>query len=301
MKYENTKIYFKNCDYSLHFFNIKTYSFQNTCYKKCPDLTTLNTVSEECECTYYKYYLDLTKTEFKCLNENEQCKDYSQFSIISKKECSSESECINQNYKIFNSFCYDSCPENTEENNNYCGCKFHFYIDGNEYFCFPEEKSCGDTDHPIESNTNRCFLSKENCIVERNKFFNNLCYISSCPANTNDNDGDGVCSCSYFFYKNLSTNLYVCLNQNEECSSKGYNFKIDAINQCFDSLEDCRNKGFKNFNGQCYKECPNNSNDMNNDGICECSNFYFKDKNTNLFNCLGEDETCVLKGYEKKN
>ena len=39
---------------------------------------------------------------------------------------------------------------------------------------------------------------------------------------------------------------------------------------------------------------------MNNDGICECSNFYFKDKNTNLFNCLGEDETCVLKGYEKK-
>ena len=170
MKYENTKIYFKNCDYSLHFFNIKTYSFQKTCYKKCPDLTTLNTVSEECGCTYYKYYLDLTKTEFKCLNENEQCKDYSQFSIISKKECASESECINQNYKIFNSFCYDSCPENTEENNNYCGCKFLFYIDGNEYFCFPEGKSCGDTDHPIESNTKRCFLSKENCIVESNKF-----------------------------------------------------------------------------------------------------------------------------------
>ena len=300
MKYENTKIYFKNCDYSLHFFNIKTYFFQNTCYKECPELTTLNTESEECECTYYKYYLDSSKTEFKCLNQNEQCKDYSQFSIISKKECASESECINQGYKIFNSFCYDSCPENTEENGNYCECKFLYYIENNEYFCLSEEKSCGDTDHPIESNTNRCFLSKENCISENNKFFNNICYISSCPTNTYDDDGDGVCYCSYFFYKNLATNFYVCLNQNEECSSRGYDFKIDEINQCFDSLADCRNKGYKTFNGQCYVDCPNNSNDADNDRICDCSYFYFKDTDTNSYICLAEDKTCELEGYEKK-
>ena len=36
LRYENTKLYFKSCDNSSYFFNIKTYLYQNTCLSECP-------------------------------------------------------------------------------------------------------------------------------------------------------------------------------------------------------------------------------------------------------------------------
>ena len=36
LRYENTKLYFKCCDNSSYFFNIKTYLYQNTCLSECP-------------------------------------------------------------------------------------------------------------------------------------------------------------------------------------------------------------------------------------------------------------------------
>ena len=159
---------------------------------------------------------------------------------------------MNEGYKIFNTFCYKDCPENTIANeDNNCECKFHYYIENDELFCFSEDKSCENIGRPITSNTNRCFLSKEDCINTGNKFFNNICYINSCPENTNDEDNDKVCTCSNYYYKNHVTGLYVCLAQNEACTSRQYNYKIDNEKQCFDSLDDCKIKGYKTFNNEC--------------------------------------------------
>ena len=305
MKYENTKIYFKNCDYSLHFFNIKTYSFQNACYKECPDLTTLNSENEECECTYYKYYLNSTKTEFKCLNQNEQCKDYNQFSIISKKECASKSECINQNYKVFNFFCYDSCPENTndDDNDNVCYCSSYFYknLETNLYVCLNQNEECSSKGYNYKMDEiKQCFDSLEDCRNMGYKTFNGQCY-EECPNNSIDVNNDGNCVCSYFYFKDINNDLYNCLAEGETCESEGYNKKIDNIKQCFTSMDDCKTKGFKTFNGDCVEFCPDNSDDIDNDGICLCSFFYFNDYDTNTFFCLGENELCSSKGYSYKN
>ena len=302
LKYKDTKIYFNSCENSEYFFNIKTYHFQGVCYEECPKNTEPNDANGECECIYYKNYIDKANDIFECLNETDLCKNHNnKYSKTDVKICAeSRQECITENYKIFNSFCYKSCPVNTVLVDDNCECQYHYYIKDGEYLCFSQEKSCEDTQYPIQSNTNRCFLSKEECISEGNKFFNNKCYINSCPEDTDDSDNDGICFCSYFYYKDLETGEYICLSQSEQCQTKDYDYKIDEEKQCFNSLEDCGQKGFKTFNGQCYKECPSNTNDINNDGICTCSYFYYYDSGTNLYTCYGKDETCESKGHTKQ-
>ena len=59
-------------------------------------------------------------------------------------------------------------------------------------------------------------------------------------------------------------------------------------------------KGFKTFNGQCYKECPINTYEKNINEICVCSNYYFYDIENGLYTCFGIDETCESKGYPKQ-
>ena len=56
-------------------------------------------------------------------------------------------------------------------------------------------------------------------------------------------------------------------------------------------------KGFKIFNEECFESCPDNSDDTDNDGTCLCSFFYYKNHDTNLFICLGENELCSNQGY----
>ena len=111
-----------------------------------------------------------------------------------------------------------------------CECQNHYYINNAELFCFSSEKSCEDIGYPVKSNTKRCFLSKEDCINNGNKFFNKECFINFCPSNTNERDSDGICHCLYFYYLNLETNLYDCLGLNEECEEREYNYKINEKN-----------------------------------------------------------------------
>ena len=89
----------------------------------------------------------------------------------------------------------------------------------------------------------------------------------------------------------------IAFAENEGCEQKHYPKKIDEVKQCFRSLDDCISKKFKVFNGNCYKECPNNTNEKNNDSICLCSFFFYKDFDTESYNCLSENEICSLKGY----
>ena len=108
----------------------------------------------------------------------------------------------------------------------------------------------------------QCFLDVDDCISKGFKVFNNECY-KDCPTNTNEKDSDGICYCSYFYYKNLQTNLYNCFSENETCEDKEYNYKIDDEKQCFDSLDDYINKGYKTFNNKCYATCPENTYEKN--------------------------------------
>ena len=302
LRYENTKIYFKSCSDSEYFFNVKTYHFQKVCYKECPENTAKNEANSEWECIYYKNFIDKANDEFVCLNENDVCKNHgNKYSKTDVKECAeNKAECLNEGYKILNTFCYKNCPENTINVGNNCECQYHYYKENNELFCFPQEKSCENIGHPIESNENRCFLSKDDCISNSYKFFNNKCFLNSCPENTNDDESDGICFCSNYYYKDYNTSLYNCLANNEECESKGYNYKIVDKKQCFDSLEDCRRKGFKTFNNECLEGCPEKTNEKNNDGICHCSHFYFYNTDDHLYDCLAENEGCEQKHYPKK-
>ena len=178
LKYENSKIYFKNCEDSFYFYNTKTYLYQSICLKDCPTETSSNDEEGKCICNYFIYYLDTERTNYKCLLETETCKDLNKYSIEEKKECvDTRQECIEQGFKIFNEFCLSICPINTIIVGDNCECKYNYYKINETLNCFEEEKSCEDMGYPIMSNTNECFLTKEDCIKKGNIFFNNICYI----------------------------------------------------------------------------------------------------------------------------
>ena len=150
LKFNNTKIYLKNCNDSLYYFNEKTYLYQNNCLLECPIQTIFDDESGKCECIYYKNYLDLEKNYYECLNENEKCSDYNKYIIEDKKECAKNiQECTEKNYKIFNKLCVTNCPENTELVQYNCECKYNYYINNDELNCFSEEKTCEDIGYPI--------------------------------------------------------------------------------------------------------------------------------------------------------
>ena len=112
LRYKDTKIYFKSCNESLYFFNIKTYLYKNICYENCPEETIKDDTNNRCICKYYILYLDDGKNDYECLSKNETCKDKNKYTIISTKECiDSLQQCININYKIFNEECYIDCPD----------------------------------------------------------------------------------------------------------------------------------------------------------------------------------------------
>lgn len=182
LQYKDTKIYFNSCSDSLYFFDVKTYHFQKVCYEECPTNSKKNEETSECECLYYKNYINKGNNKFECLGETDICKNHNnKYSKTDIKKCAeSKQECLDNGYKILNTFCYKTCPENTiaSTNKENCECQFHYYVENNESFCFSEYKSCADIEHPIASNTNRCFLSKEDCINSGYKFFNNICYIN---------------------------------------------------------------------------------------------------------------------------
>ena len=288
LRYKDTKIYFNDCTRSQYFYNVSTYLYQNVCYEECPIQTEANGDLNICECKYYKFYTNTEKTSYECLQEGETCEDTGKYDIESSRECvNTKEECIQDNYKIFNNLCLISCPENTKPEGDYCQCENKYYISNGKLNCFSADKTCEDIHYPLESNSNECFLSQEDCITKGNKFFNNMCYISSCPSNSNDDDNDGNCLCSYNYYFNSDTDLYECLGQTESCESKGYLYKDLNGNECFNSLDDCVEKGKKIFNKQCYTECPSNTKIKDDDNTkCICENYFFYNENDDTYDCF---------------
>ena len=141
-KYENTKVYFRTCDDSLHFFGFRTYLYQNICFKNCPSQTTINYLSGKCECNYFTYYSNSERDNYQCLLENETCDDIGKYSIPNEKECvDNKQECIGRGYKIFNKLCLNTCPINTIQNKDNCECEFNFYKNDEVLYCFWRRKN----------------------------------------------------------------------------------------------------------------------------------------------------------------
>ena len=75
---------------------------------------------------------------------------------------------------------------------------------------------------------------------------------------------------------------------------------MNTTNECFKNKFECIKRGFKFYNNNCYEEqCPNNTIEKNNDGICSCLYNYFN--NSDILTCFNEAETCQTNGYPITN
>ena len=299
-KYENTKIYLKTCDDSYYFFGINTYLYQNTCLYNCPSQTTANFDSGKCECNFFIYYSNSERSNYYCLLETETCEGLNKYNIPDINECvDTKQECIDRSYKIFDKQCLNTCPINTIQNGNNCECEFHFYKESETLHCFEEEKTCENIGYPTTSNTNECFLSKDDCIQQGNKYFNNVCYINTCPSNTYEKNNDGICHCSFFYYYDKENDLYTCFEENDTCESKLYSYENIESKHCFSSLDDCKEKGFYVFNNECHTSCPENTiNNINDNYNCICQNYFFLNDEENIYDCFSSDKICITANSE---
>ena len=306
LKYNDKNTYFKFCNESLYYFNVKTYLYRNICYEYCPEETIKNDTNDRCSCIYYIYYVNEGKTDYECLKEKEKCWDNKRYNITDIKECvNTAQECVDLGYKVFNYDCLNKCPENselkTEEEKNanagICLCKYNYYNDSGFLTCFENEEKCENKNFPFKmENTNECFSTTDECTKKNFKLFNNICYENSCPTNTIEKYDNGICLCSYYYFNN--SDKLECFDEEITCETHTPSYPYTNLNtkECFKSKEDCINRGYKIFNKYCYNECPKHSEEKNNDNICLCSVYSLNDEN-NLLKCFQSEIECVSENY----
>ena len=283
--------------YELQSISAPIYSFNNVCYEQCPTNTQIKESTNECESLKaWHYDATLKKIEW---YEEDYCSlnDYKYY-VSDTKEC--RSNCCPDGYFQFNFECYkDGCPPDTDrESSDSYKCisqKTYCYI--NEHF----QNVCSDTKteeykYKYEE-TNQYLKSCSESLTYTTAgvetyLYNGICY-SSCPSQTEANEVDKTCICKYYTYYTDSTkNEYICYEESEVCGDK---IALKDNNVCVDSIEDCINKGYKVFNDECYNECPDlTEEDDNNENYCTCSYSFYRD-NDNKINCL--DNFCGSKGY----
>ena len=274
--------------------------FNRRCYEECP-INSQDVYNDNiCLCQYY-YFNNSNILE--CFEQGNNCsfQGYS-YQNVETKECfNTKQECIQRGFKLFNEECYNQCPRNTElkDDENNCLCSNWYYNQNNFLICFDDEKNCDTENYPFKKfDTKECFLNKEECIEKNYNIFNNLCY-DICPVNSEVKYGDNICYCSYNYFND--SNVFTCFNLNENCEDNGYNYTNLDTKECFNLLNDCINKGYKIFNNNCYNNCPDNTNqNENNINYCICSYYYYKDENNNL-NCFDNGKTCEMEGYPYVN
>ena len=171
-------------------------TFNNTCYKKCPDNTEEYTKDNEksciCKNKWYKY-------EDKSLNVNntiiclEECpKDFYPYLNDDTRECLDDiNKCIDSNKKIFNNICYKECPSSlktkAKDGSSYCECDkgqglWHKYSSKDNIIYECGLNKCPREKNYIDADTNECLYACGNKyhFLQENQDY---CY-SSCPGNT---------------------------------------------------------------------------------------------------------------------
>ena len=169
-----------------------------------------------------------------CFGDEQKC-NTTEFPIKKSdtRECfKSKDECFQRDfYFISNNICYNQCPN----------------------------------DYPfINNEVKECFKTKEDCIERRFKVLNKECF-NNCPQNSEDKNNNSICLCSYNYFNN--SNFLNCFNQTDNCKSKGYDYTNIDTNECFNTKEDCIGRGYKILNKGCYIDCPQNTEDKNNNSF----------------------------------
>ena len=248
------------------------------------------------ECDNYYYFNE--QNEYKCLKQDECPPNYKL--INGKKRC--VLECEKDDFYHFNfeynGGCYENCPEGSYEEGGkkFCKCMTNTTCEKCSASAI-EKKLCSTCNidkgyYPIKGENNNGLINCYNSItIPKNYFLNsdNLyepCYEScgscdekgtlldhkckTCKDDTYENlNGDDNCykKCDHYYYFNES-NHYICLDENK-CPN---DYKlIDGTNKC---IKECRFdtifESIYEFNGRCYKNCPNGYYSDGEKQICLC-------------------------------
>ena len=251
------------------------YKFNFECYKGgCPENTELVTSDgDECESTLDYCYLD-NNYKSHCSNEpnDEYIYEYENTKIY-LKTCDDSLYFFGINTYLYQNTCLHNCPSQTTANSDSGKCECNFFknylnSERDNYYCLLETETCEGLNKYNIPDINECVDTKQECIDQGYKVFNKLC-LTSCPINTKPNEDN--CECEFHFYKESET-LH-CFEEEKTCEGIGYPTTSNT-NECFLSQDDCIQQGNKFFNKVCYiNNCPSNSYEKNNDGICHCSFF----------------------------
>ena len=154
-------------------------------------------------------------------------------------------------------------------NNNTKPSNFYFNIENNDYeSCYEICKTCK---YGGDGNENNCTSCETDYIFKPDVYDTTNCVIK----------------CQYFYYY-TSIGHYKC-TQDFECPET-YNLKIEEKGKCIDYCENDNIYKYQ-YNGECYKECPDNTNHDDNEFICKDINLNKCLLTENIINSLNENST----------
>ena len=186
-----------------------------------------------------------------------------------------------------NQYIYD-CAADTDE-------KCNIFKNDYKYLVYPTNECVEKCPDDFKYSFNKiCFSSCE----KGNEY---LGYVSSTEKSLIDGTSyECVCK-GYWKYKDNNKNEKECLdinaNSNQTCivdGDKTSYLLIVNTSECYKGTE-CRKEFPKLFNRKCYKDCPQNSNDLQGIvNICQCIYYWHVKKTDNLIEtiCLSQDEPC---------
>ena len=186
-----------------------------------------------------------------------------------------------------NQYIYD-CAADTDE-------KCNIFKNDYKYLVYPTNECVEKCPDDFKYSFNKiCFSSCE----KGNEY---LGYVSSTEKSLIDGTSyECVCK-GYWKYKDNNKNEKECLdinaNSNQTCivdGDKTSYLLIVNTSECYKGTE-CRKEFPKLFNRKCYKDCPQNSNDLQGIvNICQCIYYWYVKKTDNLIEtiCLSQDEPC---------
>ena len=277
--------YLKNSNSKECVLNCKYFIFDGKCVDECPK-NAYHDYGNICNCNYNWTRENNTKV---CLADQISCNS-SQIFLTSTNECSNGCQ---DNKVLFNNECRDICPENTEEINKVCICKYDFYFNDGYYVCFSKDLSLENlTTYPFvlsggTPGKNRRVKYCSETINEEKKFiyeFNGKCYINCQEASeySEQNSENTKCICQYYTIKKNDGSIG-CTGIISECD----NYTLEARKEC---VETCPFDYPISFNKRCLNECDSNSYKkslINGLQTCECNYTFYKENDKIYCNNVG--------------
>ena len=288
------------------------YNINFECFKEgCPPNSKLIS-SELKQCRYnLKYCIINDHYQTKCSNS-----PYNGYNLrfnesnIYIKLCNESIYYYNVKTYLYKNTCYEYCPEETTKNdtNDRCSCNYYIHYTNKEksdYECLKYKEKCWDKKRYNITDRKECVDNIEECINLNYSIFNDEC-LDTCPINTDikpfevsdEGIAPKICICIYNYYN--KSNMLTCFDNDTNCESEGYPFKMSNTKECFLTKNECIKRGFKVFNKRCYENsCPTDpmhTIEKNNDGICLCNSYFINESDTLI--CLDEGITCETYGSQ---